>query len=76
MRSGQLRKWVRLLCYSSVSSHDKYRCHVTLQGSVQVRETFNIQHMDFINEEYLERDRVIMTYNFTKILVGCMLMFI
>ena len=39
---------------ASVSSHNQYGGHVTLQGSVDEGETLNIQHVNLINEQYLQ----------------------
>lgn len=37
---------------TSVSSHDHDRRLITLKGSVEERETFNIEHMNFVNEKH------------------------
>ncbi len=41
----------RLLCDASVGSHDEDGGHVTLQRTVEEGKTFNVQHVDLVNEK-------------------------
>jgi hypothetical protein len=49
-------KGLILLGDSSVSSHDEYGRHITFQSTIQKWETFNIQHMYLVNEQYLDKN--------------------
>jgi len=40
------------LSNTSIGGHDDNWCLIGLQSSVQIREAFNIEHMDLINKQY------------------------
>ena len=39
-----------LLCNPTIRCHDENGCHVRLKSSVEERETFNVEHMNFVNK--------------------------